>query len=347
MSKFVKGPVPDRAPNSTDAPQPPTSLRAITAGLAERRPLMLLAMIRDAVKDPSTPLNDDDRALLARFEKHLDKALTEFESSQADQTTAAAMTRGLHDARRLIDERVRTSKRGDNGWVTIKAGEWGNKYLDRAAIADYAIYANRAASSMYPEIHGDEIGEPLVGSQRYTLRFEKGQLPPASDCPDRVSSEAEADSLVDVAEVLLEGSEVAFERDVSARPREVLHLAIHGVDTLTRTAEGIAEVVTVGNRGCQQHNAVHTIGGELIGGLQNHVCPRTMADEVDLFAWMGRAIADDAIGQAPGSANLGVIVAVVFCGIDLLAPAQRVGCQRKAKVADDFSAILGQRGRVP
>jgi len=181
LSKFASGSVPDRAPDSTDAPQPPTSLRAITAGLAERRPLTLLALIRIAVKDPSTPLDDEDRALLARFEKHLDKALAEFESSQSDQATAAAMTRGLHDARRLIDERVRTSKRDENGWVTIRAGEWGNKYLDRAAIADYAIYANRAASSMYPEIHVDNIGDPLDGSQRYTLRFEKGQLPPNSD----------------------------------------------------------------------------------------------------------------------------------------------------------------------
>ena len=181
LSKFASGPVPDRAPNSMDAPQPPTSLRAITAGLAERRPLTLLALIREAVKDPATPLDEEDRVLLARFDKYLDKALTEFESSQADQATAAAMTRGLHDARRLIDERVRSAKREDNGWVTIKAGEWGNKYLDRAAIADYAIYANRAASSMYPEIHTDQIGDPFDGNQRYTLRFEKGQLPPVSD----------------------------------------------------------------------------------------------------------------------------------------------------------------------
>jgi len=181
LSKFSPGSIPDRAPNSEDAPQPPTSLRAITAGMADRRPLTLLALIRDAVKDPTTPLDAADRTLLARFEKYLNKALQEFESSQADQSTAAAMTRGLHDARRLIDERVRSSKRGENGWVTIKAGEWGNKYLDRAAIADYAIYANRAASSMYPEIHVDNIGDPLDGSQRYTLRFEKGQLPPVSD----------------------------------------------------------------------------------------------------------------------------------------------------------------------
>jgi hypothetical protein len=181
LSKFASGSVPDRAPNSKDAPQPPTSLRAITAGLAERRPLTLLALIREAVKDPATPLDDGDRALLARFDKVLTKALQEFASSQANQATAAAMTRGLHDARRLIDERVRSSRRGDNGWVTIKAGEWGNKYLDRAAIADYAIYANRAASSLYPEIHVDQIGDPLDGSQRYTLHFEKGQLPPAED----------------------------------------------------------------------------------------------------------------------------------------------------------------------
>jgi hypothetical protein len=181
LSKLASGPVPDSAPNSADAPQPPTSLRAITAGMAERRPLTLLALIRDAVKDPSTPLDDGDRALLARFERHLDKALQEFDSSQADQATAAAMTRGLRDARHLIDERVRSSKPGDNGWVTIKAGEWGDKYLDRAAVADYAIYANRPSSSLYPETHVDNIGDPLDGAQRYTLRFEKGHLPPVSD----------------------------------------------------------------------------------------------------------------------------------------------------------------------
>jgi hypothetical protein len=181
LSKYSPGAIPDRAPNSEDAPQPPTSLRAITAGMAERRPLTLMALIREAVKDPSTPLDAGDRALLARFDKYLSQALREFESSQSNQATAAAMTRGLHDARQLIDERVRTSKRVENGWVTIKAGEWGNKYLDRAAIADYAIYANRAASSMYPEIHVDQIGDPLEGSQRYTLRFEKGQLPPVND----------------------------------------------------------------------------------------------------------------------------------------------------------------------
>ena len=181
LSKYSAGSMPERAPDSKDAPQPPTSLRAITAGLAESRLLTVMALMREAMKDPSTPLDNDDRVLLARFDQLLTKALTEFESSQSDQVTAAAMTRGLLDARRLIDERVRTSKRGDNGWVTIQAGEWGNKYLDRAAIADYAIYANRAASSLYPEIHVDNIGDPLNGSERYTLRFEKGQLPPVSD----------------------------------------------------------------------------------------------------------------------------------------------------------------------
>lgn len=75
LSKFASGSVPARAPDSKDAPQPPTSLRADTAGLAERRPLTLLALIRDAVKDPTTPLDEADRALLALCLANIPSAL--------------------------------------------------------------------------------------------------------------------------------------------------------------------------------------------------------------------------------------------------------------------------------
>jgi hypothetical protein len=149
--------------------------------LAEGRPLVLLGLIAQAVKQPDCPLNMKEKALRARFEKYLNKAMVEVAESKSDQPTAIAMIQGLNLARQLIDMRVRNAKIEDNGWVTINAGVWDDRWLDRATIAEYAIYANRPDSSIYPDNHVDVLGQPLDGKYKYVMKFEKDQFPPVSD----------------------------------------------------------------------------------------------------------------------------------------------------------------------
>ena len=181
LSEYVKNGAPDQRPRSEDTPPPPVAPRTLTAVLADNRPLALLALIREAVSQPDCPLSKEEKKLLEQFSAHLDQAKGEFESSSSDQSTVAAMIQGLDLGRRLVDGRVRATKKGDNGWVTIPAGEWGERWLDRAAVAEYAIYANRPDSSLYPEAHADMLGLPLSGAYSYTLHFAEGQFPPVSN----------------------------------------------------------------------------------------------------------------------------------------------------------------------
>ncbi|SEN59043.1 Uncharacterized conserved protein [Pseudomonas sp. ok272] len=68
-----------------------------------------------------------------------------------------------------------------------------NNYLNRALAASLGIYGNSVQEAFYTGSQRDNQGQPLVGGQRYRLRFAPGQLPPASefwsltlyDLPDR------------------------------------------------------------------------------------------------------------------------------------------------------------------
>ncbi len=52
------------------------------------------------------------------------------------------------------------------------------RYLDRMASAVLGIYGNSKEEAIYPAYFVDVGGQPLVGSNRYTLRFAPGELPP-------------------------------------------------------------------------------------------------------------------------------------------------------------------------
>lgn len=68
---------------------------------------------------------------------------------------------------------------GETGWVyTTHSGAYGVDYLYRAAIAQCCLGENLAQDAVYPSIATDSAGQPLDGSRKYVLRFEKGELPP-------------------------------------------------------------------------------------------------------------------------------------------------------------------------
>jgi hypothetical protein len=181
LSTFLKTGALEQSPKSASQTVPPFSVRTFTTTLAKNRPLALLGLISKAVKQPDCPLSVEEKKLLGRFGRLIKKAMHEVSSSDSDQPTATAMIQGLNLARQLIDARVRAAKPDDNGWVTILAGIWDNRWLDRATIAEYAIYANRPNSSIYPDNHVDAMGQPLDGKYKYIMKFEKGEFPPVTD----------------------------------------------------------------------------------------------------------------------------------------------------------------------
>ncbi len=70
-----------------------------------------------------------------------------------------------------------------NGWgFTTKTGLYGTNYVQRALVAAIGLGANRPQDAVYPTSQKDGQGllaRAYSGSEKYTMRFDKGQTPPA------------------------------------------------------------------------------------------------------------------------------------------------------------------------
>ena len=69
-----------------------------------------------------------------------------------------------------------------NGWNTGRPviGTYGTDYLSRALVAVFGLGANLREDAIYPSCGEDSEGNPLNGANRYVIRFEAGQTPPAN-----------------------------------------------------------------------------------------------------------------------------------------------------------------------
>jgi hypothetical protein len=93
--------------------------------------------------------------------------------------TAVRAGKGI--VRRAERRADRFGARRNNGWVLPGpyVGAYGRNYLGRAVIATAALGANTRPETVYPLAVDDVKGRPLSGRHRYTIRFPRGQLPPA------------------------------------------------------------------------------------------------------------------------------------------------------------------------
>ena len=67
-----------------------------------------------------------------------------------------------------------------NGWsVTRNIGTYGTTYLLRAIVAYVGIGANLPEDAIYPTAYVDGSGNPLTGTNKYVIHFDKNMTPPA------------------------------------------------------------------------------------------------------------------------------------------------------------------------
>lgn len=91
--------------------------------------------------------------------------------------------KSLDKAPKIALEKIRGHEKNagkiTNGWITTNGtGNYGIDYLQRAFVAFFGLGANLPQDAIYPVTHVDNKGEELNGKNKYTLTFEKGQLPP-------------------------------------------------------------------------------------------------------------------------------------------------------------------------
>jgi len=130
-----------------------------------------------------SPMHPSEKELMARFTRLGIGAGMTFDAAKLSPEIRKAVEDGMADAWKDFDVLM----------IRIAAGEVGsgdgfgtrehlkNNYLFRMASAVLGIYGNSAEEAMYPVYHVDAAGQkPDASKNRYSMRFEPGQLPPVN-----------------------------------------------------------------------------------------------------------------------------------------------------------------------
>jgi hypothetical protein len=128
------------------------------------------------------PPHITDQPMIAQLTKIGFEVGKSFDVQKLDPAIRNALATAPEEARQLLAWKLPTIARVANGWSmnTDTMGVYGNYYLKRALIAQYGLGANLTEDAIYPANLADEAGKPLDGTNRYTLHFDKGAMPPAN-----------------------------------------------------------------------------------------------------------------------------------------------------------------------
>lgn len=104
----------------------------------------------------------------------------DFDAAKLDPAIAAALKEAPKTSVEAIMGHFKKAGRLENGWTfTTNTGLYGTDYLQRALITAIGLGANRPQDAVYPTSEVDAAGQKYSGANKYVLRFEKGQTPPA------------------------------------------------------------------------------------------------------------------------------------------------------------------------
>jgi len=121
-----------------------------------------------------------DEPILARMKRIGIEPGKTFDIDKLDPAVKKALETVPEDAQKLMAWKLPTLARVANGWSmnTDTMGVYGNYYLKRALIAREGLGANVPEDAIYPLNLADETGQPLDGTHKYTIHFDKGATPP-------------------------------------------------------------------------------------------------------------------------------------------------------------------------
>lgn len=126
------------------------------------------------------PTHPSETELMTHFAKLNIGAGKVFDWNAFSPKIKEAIEQGITDAWADFDLLKKKAEVGDvgSGDVFGTREHLQNNYLYRMTAAVLGIWGNSEAEAIYPSYYVDAEGEPLNGTNNYTLRFEPGQLPP-------------------------------------------------------------------------------------------------------------------------------------------------------------------------
>jgi hypothetical protein len=102
----------------------------------------------------------------------------DFDASKLDAVFAKRIPQVGFD-RIMLQFKVNKAIKNINGWAfDTETGIYGTGYLNRALVTAIGLGANRIEDACYPTSQKDADGKDYLGSNKYVMRFPKGQLPP-------------------------------------------------------------------------------------------------------------------------------------------------------------------------
>ena len=128
-----------------------------------------------------SPLGERDKAVMEEFAPLRLRPGRKFDVRAFSESEREAIRQGIARARDDIRTAGRRFGRTVNGWTYPERhlGNFGDDYLYRAVVALTGLAALEPAEATYLVCNSDADGRLLDGTDRYVLRFEPGQLPPA------------------------------------------------------------------------------------------------------------------------------------------------------------------------
>ena len=173
LSVFLNQPPP--------APAPPIDFVPPLTSEQQRTSPQFFEVLNFAMRFAPAPPTEQD--LRARFATIGIGPEGDFDADKLSQEMRAAIRGGMADAWAEFDtfkkDKVDTDQVSSADFFGTAADLKGN-YLYRMAGAVLGIYGNTAAEAIYPAAFNDSAGAPLTGANKYTFRFEPGQLPPVN-----------------------------------------------------------------------------------------------------------------------------------------------------------------------
>jgi hypothetical protein len=104
----------------------------------------------------------------------------DFDAGKLDADFAKRIPQVAFD-RIMLQFKVNKAVKNINGWAfDTETGIYGTDYLNRAFITALGLGANRIQDACYPTSEKDADGKDYSGSNKYVMRFARGQLPPVA-----------------------------------------------------------------------------------------------------------------------------------------------------------------------
>lgn len=126
------------------------------------------------------PPSIEDYSIVAKMAKIGVIPGQEFEIKNIDPKVAKGLESAPEEALKKMGAYQKNSGQLENGWYfSLKTGNYGSDYLQRAFIAMIGLGANRPEDAVYPVASQDSQGSVLTGKNKYVIHFPKGQTPPA------------------------------------------------------------------------------------------------------------------------------------------------------------------------